>query len=450
MNKTLSFKVDRFLKHVGYNAKEPNFITMLHYQYMKHCQDLKLKTDTSLYTEVSMINYFFEFLKYKNITDLTTFTYLNLQELITYLKTCTTSKNKPLSKSSQRLVYTFFKSFAKWLSYNNPNEAPPLNIFLKSPYKHNNDDLKTVYINDENLGKIKKALKSEDDIYTKVYILLLMYYGLRSYDIMSLRHDCLLMSDKDGKFDFHYIDHKLKENVVIPAISSYVAKSISSLIFLTSDLRAESGLLNIFLKRDRYGEIIVFGAYQKSMLDSFIKRHNIVDDLGNFIKITSHMFRRTLATNMQSEGVSIDATQSILNHKHKRTTFKHYIKTKNKDYVEQISQTLENMILISSSMNYNGYINTNASIRLSDGYCINSRMLNDDTYMCDTLKKRGNCYGCSKMVTTPEFIPYFKKLVEDKQEELKLSHIYGTHISRQIEFEVEMANAILNKLMDLK
>lgn len=448
MSKTLSFKVDRFIKSVDYNVKEPSFIAILHYRYMKHCQDLKLKTDTSLYTEVCMINYFFEFLQSKNITNLTTFSYLNLQELITYLKTCTTSKNNPLSKSSQRLVYTFFKSFAKWLSYDSPHEAPPLNIFQKSPYKRNNDDLKTTYISDEHLEKIKKALKSEDSIYTKVYMLLLMHYGLRSYDVISLRYDCLLMSDKDGKFDLHYIDHKQKEKVVIPAISSYIAKAISSLILLTSNLRIESGLPNIFLKRKRNGKISILEAYQRSMLDSFVKRHSIADHTGNLIKITSHMFRRTLATNMQSEGVSIDATQSILNHKHRRTTFKHYIKTKDKDYLEQISKTLENMQLISSNIKNKNLIGT--TIRLSDGYCTNSRMLNDDTYMCDTLKSRGNCYGCSKMVTTPEFIPYFQKLINDKQEELKLSHLYGTHVSRQVEFEIEMVSTILNKLMDLR
>ena len=71
-----------------------------------------------------MIRYLFTFLEYKKITSLQHFEYLHLQELFTFLNTVRSKQGKHLSKSSQRLVYTFFKSFASWMSEYYPKEAP--------------------------------------------------------------------------------------------------------------------------------------------------------------------------------------------------------------------------------------------------------------------------------------------------------------------------------------
>lgn len=167
-------------------------------------------------------------------------------------------------------------------------------------------------------------------------------------------------------------------------------------------------------------------------------------------KLTSHMFRRTLATNMQSSGVSLEATQSILNHKHKRTTLKHYVKTKSSDYREQISKTLDHMRILSSMQELEIYHQDFDALRLSDGYCTNTTMLHDEGYMCETFPKRGNCYGCSKMITTPEFLPYFQSLIDEKNRELESNSHFGDHVTRHLRFEMEMIGSIIEKLEALQ
>jgi hypothetical protein len=292
-------------------------------------------------------------------------------------------------------------------------------------------------------------LLDEEDIYTKAYILISLYYGLRSSDIIALKDNCLSMSDKDGKYDLHYIDHKQNEGVTIPAIASPVTRAISALIRHTATYRKQSKINSIFLYVKSYGSIGILDSYQKPRLDKFVEKYNITDDSGRLIKMTSHMFRRTLATNLQSSGAPIETTQSILNHKHKRTTAKYYIKTKDEDYINQISSTLEHMQILANTQDVaiiQDDLDFTSALRLPDGYCTNKAMAMEAEYMCDTFQKRGNCYGCSKMVTTPDFLPYFKNLVKEKEQEIETKSIYVSNIIKHIEFEKDLIEMLIEKL----
>ncbi|MFZ2889454.1 tyrosine-type recombinase/integrase [Sulfuricurvum sp.] len=448
MNK-ISLKVGKWDKVVDYSQLKPTHIANRHFEYIKHSKELKTKTESSLYTEVKMIHYLFNFLMIKNISNLSLFSYATLQEFYAFLKTTTSKSGDPLTQSSQRMAYTFFKNFSKWLYEYYPDEAPPFSIFMKSNFKRNNENIKTTYFSDSVLKQIRKAINSEDDIYTKTYVIISLYYGLRSSDIIALEDNCLSMSDKDGKYDLHYVDHKQNERITIPAIASPVARAISALIRHTDTYRKQSKLNNIFLYVQSTGLINILDSYQKTRLDEFVKKHNITDDSGRLIKISSHMFRRTLATNLQSSGAPIETTQSILNHKHKRTTAKYYIKTKDEDYINQITSTLEHMQIIASTQDIaiiQEDVDFQNALRLPDGYCTNKAMAIDSDYMCDTFQKRGNCYGCTKMVTTPDFLPYFKNLVKEKEQELETKSIYGSNIIQHIEFEKDLIEMLIEKL----
>jgi len=449
MPNPLFLQVGAYEKKVELSGLKP-FRLAQHFEvYIRHHKALKSKAESSLYTEVKMLRYLFMFLELKAIERLTDFSYLTMQELHAYLSTTTSKQNRHLSKSSQRLVYTFFKSFALWLHEYHPSEAPSLNIFQTSPYRGNNDHLKTTYFSDHALKQIRIALRKEKDIYIKSYILISLYYGLRSADIVSLKSDCLQLSDKDGKYDLHYRDHKQNEAVTIPAIAAPVARVIASLMRESADLRQEASFSEIFTYRGRKGDIRVFEPYQKARLDRFVKEHQIKEEGGKLIIMRSHMFRRTLATNLQSSGTPLETTQRLLNHKSKRTTLKYYIKTKQSDYIDQISKTLEHMQIVATSSEVQIIQpdkDYNKALRLSDGYCTSEAMVTQEEYMCDQIKRRGNCYGCSKMVTTPAFLPYFRTLIKDKEEELTSKRHYGAHLVQQISFERDLIKELVVKL----
>lgn len=454
MSKKISLLVGQRNRIIDYKNIFPIAISQRHYEYIVQNKKLHKKSEASLYAEYLMIQHLFNFLVQKNISSLSEFNYTKLQELFAYLKILKTKYNKTLSISSQRLVYTFFKSFSKWLYAYHPNEAPPLEIFYKSPYKRINETLKTSFFSDYVLKQIKQGLTHEEDIYIKTYILILLYYGFRSMDIILLKEDCLVPSDKEGKYDLHYIDHKQKEEVLLPAIATPVSRAILSFIKHTEEYRQTISTKSIFIEKKPSGKLKPLGSYQVNRLNKFVKKHQIKNKSGELAKITSHMFRRTLATNLHSHGSSLDATQILLNHKNKRTTLKHYIKTKNEDYIEQISNTLNHMQIITKD-NMNHIVAapesmTDMMLRLPDGYCTDELMLTDKSYMCEIFKKRGNCYGCTKMVTTPEFLPYFKNLAQDKAKEIEIKSLYDSQIIKHIEFEKDLIKALINKLEKLE
>lgn len=450
MENTIHFTLKNRVRKVSYNSLKPTQIANFHKEYILESLSMQQKSQTSLYTESMMIKYLFAFLETRAIERLDNIRTIDMEELFAFLATTPTKAGTLLSKSAQRLVYTFFKNFAFWLAVDHPTEAPQLSLFQRSPYKRNNEHLKTAFISDHVLHQIKKALKEEEDLLTKTYLLLSIYYGLRSQDIVALRDDCLHPSDKEGKFDLYYFDHKQKEQVILPAIASPVAHALKSLITSSAKLRSSSNTHYIFVEKTKKSAVRVLDPYQKHRLDQFIKRHAICVESGSLAKITSHMFRRTLATNMQSSGVSLEATQSILNHKHKRTTLKHYVKTKSSDYREQISKTLDHMRILSSMQELEIYHQDVDALRLNDGYCTNTAMLHDEGYMCETFPKRGNCYGCSKMITTPEFLPYFQSLIDEKNRELTSNSHFGDHVTRHLRFEMEMIGSIIEKLESLQ
>ncbi len=440
-------------KIVDYIGIKPYYIARLHYQYIMHMKKMYKKTDTSLYTEFTMMRYVFMFLYERKIERIDDFSYADILQFYTYLATTQTKNGKLLSQSSQRLIYTFFKSFAKWLNEYHLQDAPPLHIFIKSKFKRNNETLKTSILSDYVLQQIKKGLSVEEDVYTRAYITILIYYGLRSYDIVSLKRDCLRKSNKDGKYDLYYVDHKAKEQTILPAIEMPVYRAIKALMEYTFSLRQRSAYKEIFIKENRRQEIRILLPDQSSRFKRFVKKHNILTENGTPLHLTAHMFRRTLATNLQSSGASIETTQMILNHKHKRTTMQYYIKTKETEYITKITQLLEHMQIIFSTENIpelDNHSGLKHPLRLADGYCLDSAMAKDDSYICDTFKKRANCYGCPKMVTTPDFLPYFRQLYKEKAEELKQTDVYGSHMLQHLEFEKELIGELIKKLEQLE
>jgi len=447
----LLFKINGYQKVISLKTFESSRYSSLYYDYILHHQTLHLKTDSSLYTEVKMIAYFFNFIGYKKIDNLQLFDYRMMQEFFSYLKITPTKTGKRLSQSSQRLVYTFFKSFSKWLYQHHKDKAPALSIFQKSPYRRNNETLKGGYFSDDVLKQIKHALIIEEDIYTKTYIMILLHYGLRSIDIVSLTNGCLKPSNKSGKYDLYYKDYKQNKFVTIPSILTPVSSAIQTLIHKSKLLEHESDF--IFIKKGyRESKVKPFKSYQKNLFDRFVKEHHIVDRENNPIKITAHMFRRTLATNLQSSGASLESIQSVLNHSSKRSTILYYIKTKEHEYIKQISELLNEMQIIASQAptHIENIIESHDTIRLADGYCTNQEMQRDESYICNHFIKRGNCYGCNKMVTTPNFLPYFRVLLKEKELEINHAYTYGEHLLQNISFEKDMIEALIERLEELK
>lgn len=430
------------------------------YEYIKEKKDTHKKAESTLHNEfVNFSEHSAPFMSSRGMHSLAEIDIQFIREFTSYLATKHTAKGTLLAKSSARSVFGGLKTYGIWLSGKYTKEAPNISLFEPNPFSRGvNDTLKTKALEDGVLEQFKKAIQKEENVYHKACFSVALFQGLRSEDIMELKADCLIEdADNKGKYDLYYYNGKSSE-WIRKRTSSAVVKALKMLIDETKELRKENGEEKIFIHRIKLpqqgimGEIKRF-SYQapNQWLKSFIKKHKIVHENSTLIKVHLHQFRTTLLTNMDAEGIDIEVGAHQADHKHSSTTQQYYINSTDKTYNEQmdkLDEIVENIGIVNDVKGIDDvkFQDNISALRLDDGYCHDTRMATDDEYICEHYKSRGNCYGCSKMITTPEFLPYFYDLFQEKKEELKEKNQYGEHVLRQIRFELSLIKELIEKL----
>jgi integrase len=430
------------------------------YEYIKEQKDTRKKKESSLVLEFT---YFKEhsapFMASRGMKSLSEIDTHFIREFTSYLATKHTAKGELLAKSTARNIFGYLKAYTIWLASYYPKEAPNVSLFEPNPFsKGANDTLKTKPLEDDVLEQFKKAIRKEENIYHKACFSVALYQGLRSEDIMQLEADCLREdADNKGKYDLYYYNAKADEWMQKRTFSA-VVKALKMLIDETKELRKESGEKRLFIHKIDVPQHGIVGNIERygfmapnQWLKSFIKRHNIINENGTLAKVHMHQFRSTLLTNMDSEGIDIEIGAHQADHKHSSTTQRYYIHSTDKTYNEQmdILDKVVDSIGIADDVSVIDDVEFQANadaLRLDDGYCRDTKMATDDEYVCEYYKSRGNCYGCSKMITTPDFLPYFYDLLKEKEQELKDKSKYGEHVLRQIRFELSLIKVLIEKL----
>ena len=186
----------------------------------------------------------------------------------------------------------------------------------------------------------------------------------------------------------------------------------------------------------------------------FCTKHHIFNGDGIPCKITPHMFRRTLATNMLSKGVNLKVIQEVLGHSSPATTKKYYADIKDKTHAELFSRIgiLGNIQQINESNLPNEdemkwfQENHVGKARLSDGYCT---LPIQNGELCSRFLSRHKCYSCSRYITTIEDLDAHKAHLTELQEMLN-SNIYGAHFASHIVPVTIILKEIIRRLEELK
>ena len=429
------------------------------YEYIKEQKDTRKKKESSLVNEFTFFSeHSASFMTSRGMKALSEIDIHFIREFTSYLAIKHTVNDKLLAKSSARKIFSTLKNYTIWLASYYPKEAPNISLFEPNPFsKGANDTFKTKPLEDDVLEQFKKAIRKEENVYHKACFSVALYQGLRSEDIMQLEADCLKEDeDNKGKYNLCYYNAKADEWMQKRTFSA-VVKALKMLIDETKELRRESGEKRLFIHKIKNGRSKVgnINRYDfqapNQWLKFFIKRHNITNENGTLTKVHLHQFRSTLLTNMDSEGIDIEIGAHQADHKHSSTTQRYYIHSTDKTYNEQmdILDKVVDSIGVTDDISVIDDVEfqSNAdALRLDDGYCRDTKMATDDEYICEYYKSRGNCYGCSKMITTPDFLPYFYDLLKEKEQELKDKSKYGEHVLRQIRFELSLIKVLIEKL----
>lgn len=423
------------------------------YRYIKEQKETKKKEESSLILEFTYFKNHFS--SYAKKTDLRTFSNIDnhfLRGFTTYLSTYLTKHGTKLKRPTCRRIFSSLNFFIGWLARNYPDIAPPVALFKPNPFSRGEtNNIKTKPIEDSILSQIKKLLSKEENPYIKACITIALYQGLRSEDILELKDDCLIEDpDNPGKFDIYYYNQKSDEWMKKRTFSS-VVNAIKLLINHTNDLRIKSAEKNIFIHQIKGKVKRYHSSVPNRWINIFIKKNHIVNSSGDLIKINMHKLRTTLATNLDSSGVDVEIAAYQLDHKDSLTTMRYYIHSTDETYNKEMD-VLDKIVSSTHIVNDINLVNDEVfqentiGLRLDTGYCQDTKMIMDNEYICQYYTNRGNCYGCSKMVTTPEFLPYFEQLLKEKKDELTQNHKYGEHVTRQISFEINLISLLINKL----
>lgn len=466
--KTITFHPNKTDKITLDFSKLPKQFSKHFYEYIKEKKDGKKSVDSTLMCEYTYFsNYIAPFFAKQGLNSFSEITLEKKQLFLVYLNTRITKRNKNLlSHSTKRHILGSAKTYFTWLAMRHPDEAPMLALFSPNPFSRGtNNNLKTKAIDETVMEQIKNALRYEENPYIKTFITIAVYLGLRREDILELRADCLLDDpDKTGAYLIHYYNHKDAswKKKPIPKNCSSAVITLKLLKEYTHKLREEAADERLFLwkvQKPRHGTVGSIrrftAASVKSWLKIFTNHHNVLDAKGESPKITSHMFRHTLLTSMDEAGVDVEHARHMADHKHAFTTQRYYIHSRDATYNQQMDE-LDNLvesITIAGNVNVIKddafHVNQN-SLRLSDGYCTDVKMAAEVDYICTHYQKRGNCYGCSKLLTTPEFLPSLHEELQALEHELSEKSLYGENVLRQIHFRIELIKILIKRLEDLK
>lgn len=353
----------------------------------------------------------------------------------------------------QNQIYTTIKAFISFLSSEDKSYENVLFIFNDFSIVRNND-IKTESIQENTLKRIvQKAKTIQNNPKLKTFILISANYGLRISDILDLKITCL--KKVENRYDFEYYINKTNQYKTINNVSQVIVNCLKELINDSKKIREESNLDYLFLIKhtssSRVNEIrIVTDTLLNRHLNKFIIENNILMENNEIPYITSKMFRRTIPSVYEKNGIPLQTAQNILGHSNISTTDKYYNKTNEYEYIKSMEKALDNITLISipkqKSEEYTFFYNDKQYYNIiEEGYCTNSQHKPDDK-ICVYLESRGNCYGCPNLVTTPEYIPFFKQQIKNWKRELKKINHLNSHVTRHLFWKISLVKEIILRL----
>ncbi|MGL4654530.1 MAG: tyrosine-type recombinase/integrase [Sarcina sp.] len=430
-------------------------------------------TLNKLRADISKFKVFVRFSIKSNIITLKKLNNNDIELFVLYLKTTISeTTKKPLSYQSQKVYLDTLKNIIRWGQLYMSNEVPKTEIFTGNEYVGVNSKLKIDFIPDEILEQINKALVNEENPYVRYGMIILQSTGMRIGDMLKLTTDSVKPHLISG-YTLTWYEHKNRKERQPMPIPNECAIAVERLIEHTKELRKQTDdniKDYLFIHRPVVGKdsnkVVVMslrnyimwlnGHIVKGKLrrKGFVHNHNIRDNNGEYYNLTSHQFRRTLATDMLSKGTDLKAIQEVLGHSSPSTTKQSYADVKDKERAEVFKNIgiIGNINKVDETVieNKNDLIwfkeNKDKGARMEDGYCTKPC---SDGKICDRLLKRQKCYTCSRYITTPEYLQTHKNHLAELENQLE-ENIYGDHYAEHFLPTIEILKEIVKRLEELQ
>lgn len=415
------------------------------------------KTLITLQHYIFQFKHFVKFAQQHRLHSLRYLDNVKVDLFLSYLRTTKSNRTgKPLSYDSQRRSLDVLKAIVTWCRIHCPQTVPSVEIFTGNEFIGINRKMRVDYIPDEVMIQINEALKTEENPYLKYGIIILESTGMRKGDLLKLRTDCIKPHLVSG-YTISWFEHKTRREHIPLPVRSECAQAVQKLIELTEPLREKSNESikdRLFIYRPtkgiHAGEISSMERIFKEWLRTFAQKHNILGTDGKLYNITSHQFRRTLGTDMLSNGISLNVVQQVLGHTDPACTRRFYadVKDKERAKIYESIGIIGNIDMIDVSLFENAaekdwFVTNKHKATLCDGYCTKPVKGN---MICERLLNRQKCYSCSRYITTPEYLQAHKDHLFRLEKQLEEGAIYGEHYAEHFYPTIKVLKVIIDRL----
>lgn len=180
------------------------------------------------------------------------------------------------------------------------------------------------------------AIHDEKDILTKAGIIIQSQTGLRISEVLSIQEGCVKKTS-DGYVYMEVILSKTEKGEPIihkVFINDLVKEIVSELSRHTANLRKESGLKELFVRRNHGIVVLKSEAWTVNRLATFIRRWDIRGSDGELYPLKSHQFRATFVRELVKRKIPIAIIMKQFSHVSIEMTA-HYL-TLQEDEVKEI------------------------------------------------------------------------------------------------------------------
>lgn len=442
-----------------FHSSEIKFITK---QYVWGCYSTGSRVLGGLIESVRQLRIFDGFCLQFHISSMNTLTNNEIDNYCTFLRTYHSPyTKKPMAYSYQGGCLSTLKSLIGWCHVFMPEAVPPMQIFVGNEFRRSGHQAEIRFIPDDILVLVNTAINQERNPYLKYGLIILQGTGMRLGDLLLLTTDCIGEHPISG-VTISWFDHKnrkFRSNLPIPPVCQ---NAIQSLISLTSEIRHEAEEKDVnylFIYKPKLGRnktpvVPVSRQVFTKWCHRFSEEHDIRDSGGTIFPITTHMFRRTLATNMLSKGANIKVIQEVLGHSSPAIAKKYYADIKDTEHIQMFEQI---GVLGSLDQINKHHIGDDAErlwfaqhchekARLSDGYCT---LPIQDGKPCGRFLSQNKCYLCSRYITTLDYLETHRRHLADLEDMVR-NNIYGVHFASHITPTILVLKEIIFRLEQLQ
>lgn len=288
------------------------------------------------------------------------------------------------------------KVFFEWGQLLERDNMPQQQLFLNSDYV-----LKTKkesrYLTDEEVKSLVNVLPQMPKLYGRM-VYCLLFLGMRFSELAKLDINAIKQND-DGSYYLDLWQYKTQAITNKPIFGTII-KIMLAEISRNKKRFGEKNVKYVFVT-DKNTPVYI-GTINNN-INKVLVKNNILGRDGKILHVTTHRFRATVATNLISEGVSVDVAAQLLGQT-SLSSLSHYATVTNEVVKEQLKPRLEKDDMLIRNIGKGkdmAKLIPEKSVALCNGFCGKNPL----TTPC---AKANACFNCSMFIPSIQYLNAYK------------------------------------------